>query len=433
MSLLNTTTNQDKHQQTQQQPPISPIHHHHRTGVPPKCVILGAGYAGALFAKELEPFVKAKKLSLTVVERRDGVHLKIGAIRASVRGGEWIDRVRVPLNRVVRNAKTVIGNVSKVSPHEQKLYFEPDANGDVVEPVSYDILICATGTHNDSPGDLPPTANTKDSVRSFLRGVSGAIREARDVIVCGGGASAVEFASEIRDVYRDKPITIVSSAEHLLTTCVAPLKPHFFRKLYHKLEQHNINVIRGEKVIYPTISDFDEKLKIVKGPVEVRTIGKQNLTLRADLVIWAATWKVNTSIYPSSWLNDQGELFVSDTFQVLDDPRVFAIGDVSSIIETKQAITLPPKIRFLRKNVIKMCDALMKGQTPQQCNLGRYRTNDLAVMHLPVTSTDGVSQWYGMVFGGTTTSRWKGKDLYTDQWWKILTGHTAPLAMNNGS
>jgi NADH dehydrogenase FAD-containing subunit len=366
-------------------------------------------------------------MTLTVIERRDGVHLKIGAIRSSVRGGDWIDRVRVPLNRVVRNAKTIIGNVNKVDPIQRKIYFSPESN---VEAIEYDVLVCATGTHNHSPGDLPPEINTKDGVRAYMRNVSAAIAGANDIVIVGGGASAVEYAGEIREMHPNKGITIISSSANLLSTCVAPLKHRFFTQLYSALDRHHIQVIRGEKVISPSQNDFSASVKYLKGPIQVKT--DQARVLQADLVIWAASGKIhNANIYPQTWLNDYGELLVSDTFQLLEDPRVFALGDVSSTVESKQAITLPAKIPSASHNILRICEALIQGKTPEEAkNLKAYKTKSNAIMYLPITSRDGVSQWKGNVFGGKTTSKWKGKDLYCDKFWMLLTDHKAPLALD---
>lgn len=105
---------------------------------------------------------------------------------------------------------------------------------------------------NHSPGDLPVHVTNKDEVRSYFRATSKAIREAKDICIVGGGASAVEYAGEIRTVYPEKPITIICSAAHLLTSSVAPMSPKFLKMLYETLEKKNIKLIRGEKVIRPS-------------------------------------------------------------------------------------------------------------------------------------------------------------------------------------
>ena len=217
------------------------------TTPPPRVVIIGAGYAGALVARSLEGDAKANKLKVTIVERRDAVHHKIGAIRASVRAGEWTDRVRIPLSRVIKHARIIVGDVLTVDQEAKLIKFRDDSQ----PPLPFDILVCATGTLNHSPGDLPADLRTKDEVRSYFRMTASAIKDAKDILLVGGGASAVEYAGEIRETYPDKPITIMCSAAHLLTSSVAPISPKFLKQLYDILEKKNIKLIRGEKVVKP--------------------------------------------------------------------------------------------------------------------------------------------------------------------------------------
>lgn len=189
----------------------------------------------------------------------------------------------------------------------------------------------------------------------------------------------------------------------------------------------NIDVIREEKVIKPTELEFgSEKYQC---NVTVQTAGKQNLTIYTDLLVWAATWKPDTNMYPDDWLNEIGELNVIDTFQIYDQDDVFAIGDVSSIAETKQAITLPGKMKLIEQNILTVAEAIKNGKfqagVPLK-NLKHYRISDKATMYLPIGPDAGVSQLNGWVYGDAKTSKWKGKDLYTNLFWNELTGKNAP-------
>jgi NADH dehydrogenase FAD-containing subunit len=165
-------------------------------------------------ARSLEADCQKGRVSVTVVERRDAVHHKIGAIRASVRGGEWTDRVRIPLNRVIKHGKTIIGDVIEVDPEAKLIKFKDPA----IAPLAYDILVAATGTVNHSPGDLPTTVVNKDDVRKYFRLTSNAIREAKDVLIVGGGASAVECAFSC--VYLAVAILFLKEVRHSRTNYV---------------------------------------------------------------------------------------------------------------------------------------------------------------------------------------------------------------------
>jgi len=72
------------------------------------------------------------------------------------------------------------------------LFSDPD-----VAPLQWDILVCATGTLNHSPGDLPPDVRTKEEVQKYFDETAKAFAEAKDILIVGGGASAVEYVLPI--------------------------------------------------------------------------------------------------------------------------------------------------------------------------------------------------------------------------------------------
>ena len=157
------------------------------------------------------------------------------------------------------------------------------------------------------------------------------------------------------------------------------------------------------------------------------------MEIETDLLLWAATWAINASLYPGEWLNEMGELNIRSTFQLVERGDVFAVGDVSSLTETKQAITLPPKMKVIRGNIIKVATAMSKGKfDPNQVlkGLSDYKVTDKVTMFLPVGCKDGVSQIGKSVYGGAKTSQYKGKDLYTKLFWKEMTGGEPPLLVD---
>ena len=116
------------------------------------------------------------------------MHHKIGSIRASVRGGRWAERIRIPLDQVTRYGKVVVGEVIKVDEEQKLIYFQ---NPDTV-PLKYDILVAASGAQNHSPGDLPSHLRDSASIQKYFDETADAFDKAKDILIVGGGASAVE-------------------------------------------------------------------------------------------------------------------------------------------------------------------------------------------------------------------------------------------------
>ena len=167
-----------------------------------------------------------------------------------------------------------------------------------------------------------------------------------------------------------------------------------------------------------------ETRKFIRGPISVKTVGDQSLTLTTDLLLWAASWSINAGIYPDAWLNEMGELNIRTTFQLVEHAEVFAVGDVSGLPETKQGITLPAKMQLLRNNIAKVADAMSKGTFEKGAvkGLKEYKVTDKVTMFLPLGAVSGVTQIGRTVLGDEKTSKYKGKDLYTKFFWKALTG-----------
>jgi hypothetical protein len=180
-------------------------------------------------------------------------------------------------------------------------------------------------------------------------------------------------------------------------------------------------------VIHPSPDNFANKYKFVRGPIEVETVGLRRIKIQTDLVIWAATWAVSNGMYPSKWLNSAGELNVKDSFLVSAATKgnVFGFGDVCSIAETKQAITLPKKVVYIRKNILSIVKALQTGEPATSAKLTNYGWTDKVVLFLPFGPVRGLSLGQ-KTFTDKETSKWKGRDLYTEYFWKLLTGNPPP-------
>ena len=344
----------------------------------------------------------------------------------------WVKRIEIPLQDIVKYGQIVNGDVSKIDEQERTIQFkDPDT-----PEIHFDILVSATGAVSRSPGDLPLGVTTTKEIATYFKDIAGAIQEANSIVLVGGGASSIEYAGEIRSKYPDKIIRIISASDRLLISSVAPLSDKFQRSLMKSLDRNRIILITKERVEQPSPKDFADQ-KYMKN-AHVVTKGEQNLELDCDLLIWTASFWVDGRIYPDEWLNEVGELDIRDTFQLKHRNDIFAFGDVSSLAETKQAITLPEKLGYIVHNIMACANAIRNDEFQQtgavpslDKKLRHYKVVDKATFYLPVGAHDGVSQlksgWFGpRVKGAAETSEFKGKDLYCNVFWKLLTDSDAP-------
>ena len=130
----------------------------------------------------------------------------------------------------------------------------------------------------------------------------------------------------------------------------------------------------------------------------------------------------------STGLNPLGETAVLPTFQTQARPDVFSFGDVTSLCENKQAITLVDKAPTVVHNLMAVMNQLANGgdaaKTP---GLRSYRITDKGHLYLPFGPKDGASFVPGfagmrVTKGDKYTSDVKGMDLFTTKFWRIATG-----------
>ena len=405
----------------------------------PRVVVVGAGFAGALAARQLDAAARDGRIELVVVERRDHFHHKIGAIRAQVLDTPETRALTIPLTAFLPHATIVKGSVVSVDDKakvvEVALADAPTTSTSTSTPtpkknVAYDVLVLATGGSAHGPGDLPASLTTAAQAREYYRDTREALATGKSVVIVGGGASAVEFAGEIRAAYPTKEITVVSASEQLLSTMLQQVTPKFYGELERKLKRNHINVVLGEQVVSPGWQAFT-KCKVLRGPVVVETKGPRNLRLEADAVVWAAAYRQKLSFVPDKWLNELGEVSVRPTFQTVASADVFAIGDVTNLVEPKMAQTLPGKIPILVHNVLKVAAAI-KAHRPASAatsELQTYRAGAHFQITLPFGPHDGLAQLPGegclggtVVRTGKSAAAIKSQDLHVNEWRDLLLG-----------
>jgi len=149
-------------------------------------------------------------------------------------------------------------------------------------------------------------------------------------------------------------------------------------------------------------------------------------------VLWGAPDRTNSLVYPEDWLNAAEEIHVDDGFRVQGTCDAFAFGDVCSLAETRQAITLSRKLPTVLKNVRTTAKAFRLGTPLEKVKLKAYKPASSLQMYLPFGPDQGVSQVKsGKVYGDAKTSKAKGKDLFTEYFYRLLTNLDPPIRAIN--
>ncbi|XXH04276.1 hypothetical protein Hte_010690 [Hypoxylon texense] len=307
---------------------------------PLNIVVVGASIAGYTAARTIAQYLLPNSpYRVVVVEPRDHFHftwvlprfcvaeghehkafipyggyLPAGSLEADGGKVAWIrDRVA----RVERDAVTLEGGASG-------------------ERIPYAFLVVATGSGAaDSLPSRVPAGDKADGLE-LLRQMQRRIKEAKDLVVVGGGAAGVELATDAKSKYPEKKVTLV----HSRAAVMHRFGPRLQAAALDGCKELGIEVITGDRVVG---EDKEKGVAVLKSGREIvcdflvrhlppimmirhtkLTVPKVNCTgQRPDS-------KLIAQLSPSS-ISESGHILTKPTLQLQDDslPNIYACGDVS--------------------------------------------------------------------------------------------------------
>jgi NADH:ubiquinone reductase (H+-translocating) len=310
----------------------------------PRVVILGGGFAGIGAARKL----KRAAVDVVLVDAHDYhtfqpllYQVATGLLETSAVGHPLRDLFRGQPNATVRQA-TVTG----VDLARRELRFAEMA------PLAYDYLVLALGARVNFYGIAGaaehafPLYTLADAVRlkeHVLQRWAAADRDpalvadgALTVVVAGGGATGVESAGALIELYRadlarDYPhlsdgqarVVLVEAAPELFTM----FKPDVRRYTKRALERLGVEVLLGESVAAVT---------------PTRVVLQSGAALAAHTLVWGAGLQAHPLAASLGVELQRGNrVVVGPDLSVAGHPELFAAGDVAWITDAKTREVLP--------------------------------------------------------------------------------------------
>ncbi|KAK9781216.1 putative FAD/NAD(P)-binding domain-containing protein [Seiridium cardinale] len=283
-------------------------------------VVIGGSFAGfELSTRLMESLPTGFKVIL--IEKNSHFNYLFNFPRFSVLPGHE-HTAFIPYDKVGKNAPEGIftriqGEAVGVTDNQVLL-----ASG---EKIDYCYLAVATGSAQPLPAKVSATERNEACLE--LQSVQENIKDknARSIAVVGAGAVGVELASDIKDIYPDKSVTLIHSRSQLLS--------QFGKKLHdyvmHTLEESGIRVLLNER---PRLSVNSGSL--AKNQTLTFSDGHEE---SFDLVISSTGQRPNShilaSIYPDAISKATSRINVKPTLQIDiahdPSPRIFALGDIA--------------------------------------------------------------------------------------------------------
>ncbi|KAF9043383.1 FAD/NAD(P)-binding domain-containing protein [Panaeolus papilionaceus] len=355
-----------------------------------RIVVIGGGAAGSQIAKALS--AQLTDSSITLLEAREYYAHYIGSLRAIVTDqGTLEDQVLIPLDKLFtsKNARVVHETATAISPNVSGAAGKVTTNTGAEYP--YDVLVVATGNTWEGPLVFP---NSRQETVAHIKEWRRKIKESRGVAIVGGGAVGAELAGEIRDIYKDKAVTIVHRESHLFSS----VYPDKYRTgADSRWSKRSIKIIADDEI--------DEIPQFPAG--EVKT--KRGVPLNADLVIPCRGGRPNTQLLNTTGknvLSSSGRVKVNQHLQIEGLQGVFAAGDIIEWQEVKQAVKVTGHTATIVANV----KSLVGGGQPTAV----YKSAFEAI--LVTNGVNGGAAFLGVLWG-LTFGDWfvrmaKSKDLF---------------------
>ncbi len=196
--------------------------------------------------------------------------------------------------------------------------------------ISYEKLILATGSLPYVPDWLEGV--NLEGVYSIskspedLKTVVERVRQAKKIVVIGGGFIGVEISDEMSSKLA-KNVTLVEKRDYILASA---FDEPIARKAEEILTQHGVKILSGVGV---------RALRGERGKVK-KVVLEDGNEIEADLVILAMGYRPNSTLAKEAglWINSYGSIRV-DEYMRTDTQDVFAVGDCA---EKRDFITRRP-------------------------------------------------------------------------------------------
>jgi apoptosis-inducing factor 2 len=363
-------------------------------------LIYGGGMAGAVLAKKL-----SKQYSVTLVDPNDYYEVPMAAPRALLKP-DFANQSIVLFSQALPSVRHVRGMLVGF-----------DAQGGVVRTqegteirLTGDVTVLATGS-SFSNSLMRSTGASAIERKALYVKYHDRIKQAKRVLIVGGGPIGVEMAGEITENYPKTQITMLEAGSRIL----GGTSEEASRYAEKVLTGRGVTILTSEKLMSASSTPAD----VFSDAGEAKT--DKGRAIQYDLLIWCTGGKPNTGYMNAAYktvLNAVGRICVTPKLRVVGHDTLFALGDITDLDENKMAWHITPQVEVAVANI-------------RQVLAGRRSDNDLKTHH-PKTNDPTMAVTLGSRMGvlqlpmlGTVRAPWfnrmaKATHMLVPKYRKIL-------------
>ncbi|KAG0027191.1 hypothetical protein BGZ81_005815 [Podila clonocystis] len=236
---------------------------------------------------------------LIIIEKHSHFHYMFAFPRACVIQ-DWENELFVPYTKVFEDAPDKGQVIHALATNITKTHVELDREiegfGNKVE---YEYLIYGTGARHPEPGNLNDH-DTKAAAINRLKETQEKIKKSTKVLIIGGGAVGLELATEIREHFPEKEVTLVHSREQYMMS----YKLGMHKEIVKILKKFGVRQIMGDRAIVPE-GGFVDDFKMIK------VVTKKGQEIECDLQTGGAAW-------------GQADLCIRNICKMIANPKIQA-------------------------------------------------------------------------------------------------------------
>lgn len=298
-------------------------------------VILGGGVAAAPLIRQtmVNTVLKRDDLKLVVVTPTTHFQWPIAMPRVVVPGQFADDKVLIPLEPTFKEYPAskfefVLGKATSLDPTSNLVVVALNSGG--TQSVSYDTLIIATGAR--ARDDMPwKSLGTTEETKAKLHSLQEQIKNAKTIVVAGGGLTGVETAGELGFEYAksgQKEVILVHDSDLPLGP---PVMDSVRKASKNELEKLNVKIISNSTVVNTTTSGNETT-------IEIRGKDGSTKTITAQAYLPATGIIPNTEFVPSNLLDARGFIKQTKLLQADGHSNIFVIGDAGNLELSKSQV-----------------------------------------------------------------------------------------------
>ncbi|GAM82966.1 hypothetical protein ANO11243_009520 [Dothideomycetidae sp. 11243] len=336
----------------------------------PNIIVVGGSYVGVNTAQQLaKAFVG--RFNILLIEKNSHFQHLFAFPRFAVATGVDTHKAFIPLvPGAFRECPPGSGSVIRaavvsINSSSVKLDRSVSVGGQTSDTIPFAFLVIATGTKLTPPSTLP--GSEKSDGVAYLRKHTQMIVRSQRIAVIGGGAVGVQMATDIKELYPSKCVTLIHSRK----TVMNRFHPKLSEMVADRCRELDIDMKWGARV----------KLPADGYPTDGRTFNvdfEDGSHIAADFAIICTGQTPQSNLIRESYpqaVDSQGFIRVLSSLQI-DDPSlhdVFAVGDVAATGAPKAARPGGKQAEFVVKNIQHLMDS-----EP----LEDYRATDPPAIHL---------------------------------------------------